>query len=196
MRAVTTILLVRHAESDWNVENRFQGHADRPLTRRGREQAERLAEELASERLDAIYTSPLRRARETAAIIALPHRLDPVPVPELQEIDVGRWSGLSRCEVESTFPDAFRRWVGGGEGWEDGESYPQMVRRVLTAVRQIAAQHPDGRILVVSHGGPIRAVHAAAAAMDVHAYRRLHRVEPNARVSAVTVEDGRITPID
>lgn len=193
---MTKILLVRHAESDWNVENRFQGHADRPLTHRGREQAERLAEDLASERLDGIYTSPLRRARETAEIVAAPHRLEPVSVPELQEIDVGGWSGLSRAEVESSFPDAFRRWVGGGEGWEEGESYPEMAARVLAAVKRIAAEYPGGHILIVSHGGPIRAVHAAAAGMEVHAYRRLHRVEPNARVSAVAVEDGRITPID
>lgn len=196
MLTVTTILLVRHAESDWNVENRFQGRADRPLTRRGREQAERLAEELARERLDGVYTSPLRRARQTAEIVAAHHGLEPVTVPELQEIDVGGWSGLSRAEVESGFPEAFRRWVGGGEGWDDGETYPQMAQRVLAAIRRIAADNPNGRVLVVSHGGPIRAIHAAAADMDVDAYRRLHRVEPNARVSAVTVENDRIAPID
>jgi broad specificity phosphatase PhoE len=196
MRVVTTILLARHAESDWNVENRFQGHVDRPLTPLGREQAERLADDLADAPLEAVYTSPLRRARETAEVVALRHGLDPITVADLREIDVGGWAGLSRAEVESRFPDAFRAWVGGGEGWENGESYPQMAARVLAAVQRIATEHPDGRILVVSHGGPIRAVHAAAAEMDVHAYRRLHRVEPNARVSAVAVEDGRITPID
>lgn len=190
------VLLARHAESDWNVENRFQGHADRPLTPRGREQAERLADDLAAKPLEAVYTSPLRRARETAALVAARHGLEAIAVAELREIDVGGWAGLSRAEVESRFPDAFRRWVGGGEGWEDGESYPQMAARVLAALQRIAAAHPDGRVLVVSHGGPIRAVHAAAANMDVHTYRRLHRVEPNARVSAVAVEDGRITPID
>jgi broad specificity phosphatase PhoE len=195
VHAVTTILLARHAESDWNVENRFQGHADRPLTERGREQAERLADELSESRLEAVYTSPLRRAHETAAIVAAPHGLEPVIVAELQEIDVGGWSGLSRAEVESRFPDAFRRWLGGGEGWEDGESYTEMAARVLAAVRRIAAEHAGGRVLVVSHGGPIRAVQAAAADTDVHTYRRLHRVERNARVSAVAVEDGRITPI-
>lgn len=193
---MTTVLLARHAESDWNVEKRFQGHADRPLTPRGREQAERLADDLADTPLEGVYTSPLRRARETAEVVAARHGLEAIAVAELREIDVGGWVGLSRAEVESKFPDAFRRWVGGGEGWEDGETYPQMAARVLAALQRIAAAHPDGRVLVVSHGGPIRAVHAAAAEMGVHAYRRLHMVEPNARVSAVAVEEGRITPID
>src|SRR5918994_5304372 len=175
MRAVTTILLVRHAESDWNVENRFQGHVDRPLTERGCEQAEQLAEELVEPPLDAVYTSPLRRARETADVVAARHGLEAIVVAELREIDVGGWAGLSRTEVESRFPDAFRRWVRGGEGWDDGESYTEMAARVVDAVLRIAEAHPGGaRVLVVSHGGPIRALHAAAARMDVHAYRRLY----------------------
>jgi broad specificity phosphatase PhoE len=194
---VTTLLLVRHAESDWNVENRFQGLTDRPLTDLGREQAERLAGELATARVDAVYTSPLRRARATAEILARRHGLEPTVVADLREIDVGGWAGLSRAEVESRYPDGFRRWIEGMEGWEGGESYSQMAARVVRAVTGIAEAHPrDAQVLVVTHGGPIRAVHAAAAGMEVHAYRRLHPVEPNAAVSTVAVEDGRITRID
>jgi broad specificity phosphatase PhoE len=193
---VTTVYLARHGESDWNVENRFQGSVDRPLTERGRVQARALASELADIPLEAVYTSPLRRAHETAEIVAAEKRLRAIPVAELSEIDVGAWAGLSRSEVESQFPEAFRRWVGGGEGWEDGESYASMSARVLAAVLRVAEGHPDRSVLVVSHGGPIRAVHAAAATLDVHAYRRLHRVEPNARLSAVAVENGEITRLD
>jgi broad specificity phosphatase PhoE len=193
---VTTVYLARHAESDWNVENRFQGSTDRPLTERGRAQARALAAELAEIPLEGVYASPLRRALETAEIVAAAKGLEAVAVAELREIDVGGWAGLSRSEVESRFPEAFRRWVGGGEGWEDGETYASMSARVLTAVRRLAEEHPDGSILVVSHGGPIRALHAAASALDVHAYRRLHRVEPNARLSVVAVENGEITRLD
>jgi broad specificity phosphatase PhoE len=193
---VTTVYLARHAESDWNVENRFQGNVDRPLTERGRAQARALAAELAHVPLEGVYTSPLRRALETAEIVAADKGLRPIAVAELSEIDVGGWAGLSRREVESQFPEAFRRWVGGGEGWEDGESYANMSARVLAAVIRVAEEHPDTSVLVVSHGGPIRALHAAAAAMDVHAYRRLHRVEPNARLSTVAVENGKITRLD
>ena len=193
---MTTVYLARHAESDWNVENRFQGSTDRPLTERGREQARALAAELAGIPLAAVYTSPLRRALDTARIVSAAQGLTPVARPELSEIDVGSWAGLSRGDVESRFPEAFRRWAGGGEGWEDGESYASMSARVLDAIRRVAEEHPDGIVLVVSHGGPIRAVHAAAARLDVYAHRRLRPVEPNARLSAVAVENGEITRLD
>ena len=190
---MTTVYLARHGESDWNAANRFQGHSDRPLTELGRQQAEALADKLAAvAELSAIYTSPLRRALDTAAVVAARTGLEPVPLRDLREVDVGAWAGLSRSEVEAQFPTAFRRWLDGGEGWEDGESYAAMSARVLRALLLAAEEHRGEQILVVSHGGPIRAIQAAAAGMDVHAYRKLHRVEPNAQLSRVTVSDGRL----
>jgi broad specificity phosphatase PhoE len=191
---VTTIFLARHGESDWNAANRFQGHSDRPLTKLGRRQAETLAELVAAENVDAIYSSPLIRALETARIVAARTGLDVVPVDDLCEVNTGSWSGLSRDEVAERFPEAFERWTSGGAGWEDGETYEDMAARTLRAVSRMAGAHPEGRILVVSHGGPIRAIQAAANGMDINAYRRLKPVEPNARLSAVAVEDGLITP--
>ena len=194
---MTTVYLARHGQSDWNAANRFQGHSDRPLTELGRGQAAALAEELESqEPLSAIYASPLRRALETASIVGARLGLEPVPVDDLREVDVGGWSGLSRNEVEERFPDAFRRWLDGGEGWEDGETYADMATRVMEALRLIAENHPEDTVLVVSHGGPIRAIHAIAAGMDVHEYRRLNRVEGNADVSRVAVEGGTISRLD
>ena len=194
---MTTVWLARHGESDWNAAKRFQGHSDRPLTPRGRRQAEALASELASSSsLSFIYTSPLRRALETAAVVGERVGLEPVPVEDLREVDVGSWTGLSRAEVEARFPDAFGRWLDGGEGWDDGETYAEMSARVLAALVRISGPHPGGDLLVVSHGGPIRAIQAAAAGMDVHAYRKLRRVEPNAGVSRVAVEGGKITRLD
>ena len=194
---MTTIYLARHGESDWNAANRFQGLSDRPLTELGRRQAEALADELAAAAApSAIYSSPLRRAFETAAIVGARTGLDPRPVDDLREVDVGGWAGLSRADVQSRFPDAFRRWLDGGEGWEDGETYADMSARVLAALAAIARSHPEEQVLVVSHGGPIRAIQAAAAGMDVHTYRKQHRVEPNARLSRVAVENGRITRLD
>jgi broad specificity phosphatase PhoE len=192
---VTTIFLARHGESDWNAANRFQGHSDRPLTDLGRRQAEELAEAVAAEKVDAIYSSPLSRALETARIVAMRTGLEVVEDEDLREVDTGGWSGLSREEVQRRFPEGFERWVSGGAGWEDGETYEEMAARTLEAVSRIAAAHPGGRVLVVSHGGPIRAIQAAANGMDIHEYRRLQPVEPNARLSAVAVEDGAITPL-
>jgi 2,3-bisphosphoglycerate-dependent phosphoglycerate mutase len=194
---VTTVYLARHGESDWNAANRFQGHSDRPLTALGRRQADALADEVAGLAvLTAIYTSPLRRAVDTAAVVGARIGLDPVPLEDLREVDVGAWTGLSRDEVAARFPDALDRWLAGGEGWEDGESYDAMASRVLAALGRIADAHPGEAVLVVSHGGPIRAVHAAAAGLDVHEYRRLRRVEPNARLSWVAVESGRVAKLD
>jgi broad specificity phosphatase PhoE len=194
---VTTVYLARHGESDWNAANRFQGHSDRPLTDLGRRQAEALADELAEvAALSAIYSSPLRRALETAAVVGARTGLEPVAQDDLREVDVGAWSGLSRAEVELRFPDEFRRWLDGGEGWTDGETYEEMASRVVSAVLSIAEAHPGGEVLVVSHGGPIRALQAAAAGLDVHSYRRLHRVTPNARLSRLAVENGRISRLD
>ena len=192
---MTTILLARHGESDWNRAKRWQGHADRPLTERGREQAHALADRLAATELDAVYSSDLERARETAEIVARSQGLDVHVLPELREVDVGSWSGLTRAEAERRFPDAFRRWAAGGEGWDDGETYEQLSERVLRAIRTIAADHPGERVLVVAHGGTIRAVHAAALGVDVHTYRRIRRVEPNATLSAVCVEGGELTEL-
>jgi broad specificity phosphatase PhoE len=194
---VTIVYLARHGESDWNAANRFQGHSDRPLTELGRRQAQALADELAEvSTLAAIYSSPLRRASETAFAVGERVRLEPVLVEDLREVDVGSWTGLTRAEVEARHPADFRRWLDGGEGWEDGESYAAMSARVLPALLGIAAGHEGDEILVISHGGPLRAIQAAAAGLELHEYRRLRRVEPNAGLSRVAVENGTIARLD
>src|SRR5437764_266405 len=135
------MLLVRHGETDWNRERRYQGHADRPLNETGREQAEALAEELAGERIDVVYTSDLLRARETAEIVAARLGADVVALRELREIDVGEWEGLTWPEIEERFPEGARRWHEHGFGWEAGETYDQLGERVVAALRRIAADH-------------------------------------------------------
>jgi broad specificity phosphatase PhoE len=192
---VTTLLLARHGETDWNRARRWQGHADRPLTERGRAQAAALAERLADVALDDVYSSDLRRARETAVVVAARQGLEVIELRHLREVDVGSWEGLTREEAEAGFPEGYRRWLAGGTGWEDGETYEEMSARVLAAVGRIARANEGGRALVVSHGGPIRAIHAAALGLAVDAYRRIRPVEPNARLSAVCVEDGRLTEL-
>jgi broad specificity phosphatase PhoE len=192
---MTTLLLARHGQSDWNDEHRWQGHADRPLTEKGRAQAVALAERLAHIDLAAVYSSDLRRARETAGAVAARQGLRVETTPDLREVDVGSWSGLTREEAQERFPEAYQRWLNGGTGWDDGENYAAMSRRVLAAVRRIAAAREGEQVLVVSHGGPLRAIHAAALGLDVEAYRRIRPVEPNARLSAVCMEDGALTEL-
>lgn len=191
----TTILLARHGESDWNHSKRWQGFADRPLTDRGRQQAAELAGRLEDTELDAVYSSDLQRARETAEIVAQTKGLTVETTPDLREVDVGSWSGLTRAEAEARYPELYARWLHGGEGWEDGETYEQLGERVIRAVRRIAQAHGGERVLVVAHGGTIRAIHAAALGIDIHSYRRIQRVEPNATLSAVCVDEGRLTEL-
>jgi probable phosphoglycerate mutase len=154
---VTRILLARHGETDWNRVGRWQGHADPPLNDAGRSQAGELAERLAGDGIAAIYSSDLARASETARVVADRLGLGVVEDPRLREIDVGSWSGLTRAEVEQRFPEGYARWLGGEIG-HDGETREQLTSRVVAAVETIAAEHPDRTILVVTHGGTIRAL--------------------------------------
>jgi broad specificity phosphatase PhoE len=142
---VTTLLLVRHGETDWNAEGRIQGHADVPLNARGLEQAKELAGRLGGEAIDTIYASDLSRARVTAEIVGAALGVPVVIDPDLREIDVGAVEGLTFEEGRSL-------------GWQ-GELKEDHAERILRAIRRIAEQHPGGRVLVVTHGGSMRRVH-------------------------------------
>jgi phosphoserine phosphatase len=194
----TTITLARHGETDWNAERRFQGHADPPLNERGREQARALAGALGDTPLKAIYSSDLRRSEETARIVGDARGIEPEPRSELREIDVGEWSGLTFPEIEERYPEGVRRHREGGDGWEEGEPHAAMQQRVVTAVRRIASEHPDESVLVVIHGGTMRALMAAAEAVDFPTYRRSHTGNSfeNGSFVRIAVENGELTRLD
>ena len=154
---MTRILLARHGETDWNRIGRWQGHADLPLNDAGRGQAVELAERLAGDGIAAIYTSDLMRASQTARVVADRLGLAVIEDAGLREIDVGSWSGFTRAEVEQRFPEGYARWLDGEIG-HDGETREELTERVVGAVERIAAAHPDDTILVVTHGGAIRAL--------------------------------------
>jgi broad specificity phosphatase PhoE len=189
---VTTILLARHGETDWNREYRFQGHADPPLNATGRAQASELSGTLARETLAAVYSSPLRRAFETAEIVAAPHGLEPRAVEALREVDVGSWQALTRAEVEGRFPAQYARWLDFGQGWDDGETYEEMARRVVQALLELAASHERERILAVTHGGPIRAALAFADGVPYAEARRRGPSIGNVFAAELEVEAGAI----
>jgi broad specificity phosphatase PhoE len=178
----TTLLLARHGETDWNRDRIWQGHSDMPLNDAGRAQAHALAEELANESFDAVYSSDLVRAHETARIVAERHGLDVTAVPDLREVNVGSWEGLNEEEIRHRFPGAARG------GWENGETYEQMGRRVIEALRRIADTHAGERILVVTHGGPLRAV--------LHHCSAEHEGSiPNCHVLRVVARDGSVLEV-
>jgi broad specificity phosphatase PhoE len=192
----TTIVLVRHGETDWNRENRFQGHADVPLNDAGRAQARLLAHELEGESFVAAYSSPLARALETATIVAEPHGLEVHASPALMEVDVGSWSGLDRDHVQARFPEGYARWIEHGHGWDDGESYEELGDRVVEGLCEIAASHPHETVLAVTHGGPIRSALAAADGLAFWDLRRSSTVLENCAVVRVAVRDGKLERVD
>jgi XTP/dITP diphosphohydrolase len=158
--APTSFLLIRHAESVWNAEDRWQGHADPPLSARGIAQAEALGHSLAVERVDALISSDLTRARQTAEILGRALGLAPRCDPRLRELDVGRWAGLTRGEIEACDADALKRFeaedpdlCAGG-----GESRTQIRTRVRRAFRALAEEFPGARVIVVTHLGVVRAL--------------------------------------
>jgi broad specificity phosphatase PhoE len=149
---VTTLLFVRHGETDWNAEGRLQGQTDRPLSDYGRRQAQQLAGGLESEEIEAIYSSDLARARETAEIVGERLGLTVELDPDLREKDWGTWEGLTALERDRV------EFV--------GESTEEHQERMLRALRRISERHPgERRVLVVTHGGSMRRVQTAAMGM-------------------------------
>jgi broad specificity phosphatase PhoE len=174
---MTTILvLARHGETDWNRERRLQGWADPPLNELGRAQARELAASLNGTRIDAIYSSDLRRASETAQIVASELEL---PVREnrcLREVDLGSWSGKLREEVA-------------GQMRSDGESREDLRDRVVASVLGIAADHPAETLLIVSHGGALRA-------LEKHATGRDARPLANCETFTMQAENGSLALVE
>lgn len=156
----TRVFLVRHGETDWNRELRVMGQVDIPLNERGRAQARRTAELLAREDFAAIYSSDLSRAVETAQILAAPHRLDIITLPELREAFYGAWEGLTRDEVLKKFPEEYQMRRTDPENFRPsaGESRKELYERASKIFVELVARHPKQKILIVSHGGTIRAI--------------------------------------
>jgi len=178
----TTLLLVRHGETDWNRDRLIQGHTDVPLNENGREQSRRLAETLDG-RVDAIYSSDLSRAVETATILAARSGLAVQVEKDLREKHFGTWEGLTDAVALERFPEAR------GGSWGDGETTDEMAARVVSALREITGAHAGKTVLVVTHGGPIRAVlRASGVAPDGPI--------GNCSLIALAAEDGEFRPID
>jgi broad specificity phosphatase PhoE len=157
---MTRILLARHGETMWNREGRWQGHADIELDPAGRRQARALGARLAGEGIDALYTSDLARAMETAAAIAAVTGVEAAVDPDLREVDVGDWSGLTRADVRARDPQWHAAWERGeAPAYPGGETYAQLYARATAAFGRIVAAHPGGAtVVVVCHGGTIRAI--------------------------------------
>jgi broad specificity phosphatase PhoE len=172
---MTTLVLIRHGQTDWNVEGRWQGQADPPLNDRGREQARRAAEYQRRYGFAALYSSDLRRAMETAQVIGMEMGLDVIPEPRLREVNLGRWQGRLSADIQAQYPDEFRRWHESPLTAHppDGEDIPTLAARVLQAINEIIARHPKRRVGIVSHELPIAVVLCYAARLGLEHLRSM-----------------------
>jgi glucosyl-3-phosphoglycerate phosphatase len=180
------LLLVRHGETALNSERRWQGQHDAPLSATGRAQAQALASRIARLSPAALYSSDLPRARETAGAIAALTGLEPALDARLREVDVGEWLGLTPEEVEARYPEGYGRWLAGGTGWDQGESYLDMAARGVAAVRELASAQAGAAapVVCVTHGGVIRAIVMHVLGLPADA-RRLLATGPTATVTSI-----------
>ena len=169
----TRVVAIRHGETEWNVAARIQGHTDIALNERGRWQAARLAQALADEAFDAVYTSDLQRARDTAAALARACSAALVEEPALREREFGCFEGLTFDEIDGRWPEAAQRWRQRDPafGPEGGETLEAFYARSVAAVDRLVQRHPGGAIAVVSHGGVLDCLHRAATRQSLQAPR-------------------------
>ena len=148
------LILIRHGETEWNKQRRIQGcRSDTRLSQKGLEQADRLAAVLRKERLDAIYASPMKRASETAQIIAEACKLQVHVFNELREIDAGELDGLFERELTGPYETAWKEFRNGNASTPlpGGESLQDVRKRTSWAVDRMLEKHIDGTVLVVAH---------------------------------------------
>ncbi len=169
----TRVFLIRHGATVLSAEDRFAGATDIELSEEGVSQAERLAARLSEEPLVAVYASPLRRALDTASIVARPHGLTPLVRDGLREMNHGRWEGLHRSEIETRYPEEFARWEAdpftfAPEGGEPGRS---VMARALPVLREIVEHQAGKTVAVVAHKATIRLLISSLLGMDPRGYR-------------------------
>lgn len=170
---MTRLFLVRHGATQLTAENRFAGAIGVELSEEGREQARHLARRLSSEKLGAIYASPLSRTRETAEILAEPHQMKVELRDGLREISHGHWEGLTRTEVEQRFGGEYASWESDPFTFAPtgGESGVEVLARSLPVIREIVTRHEGDHVLVVSHKATLRLLLSSLLGFDARGYR-------------------------
>lgn len=190
--------VVRHGESTWNAERRWQGQADPPLSEAGRAQAESVALRYQGTTLDMIWSSDLTRARDTAEAVARPMGLDVKTLPAMREMDIGTWAGLTRKEIAVRFPDEWEAVESGGDPVRGGgENRARLMTRVRDAFTSLVAASLAANarhVMLVTHGGVVREIALMALGLEVEGMSAVRRLAApdNASVSVVATA-GRVS---
>lgn len=184
------VYFIRHGQTDWNVQRRFQGGQDIPLNETGREQARQIAARFVGTRLSRIYHSPLSRARETAEIVCACAQAELVSVPELREIGMGDWEGMDFAQAKVQTPEAYAHYMADRKhvAPPHGESYEALQARALRAMEPILA-HETADFAVVAHGAIFKALFCAYMHIDLSHMDGFDVA--NASVSVVNFKNGQ-----
>jgi len=173
------LLLVRHGTTEYNTSHRFLGQSDVGLSPSGWRQVERLRQRLASERIDAAYSSDLQRAWQTAEVIAAGHRLDIIPCPELREVNYGSCEGLTFEEIGRRHPDVAEKCINFTLelAFPGGESFREFIERTLTFLGRLARHGPAETVLIASHNGPLKVLVCRLLGIDMGHWWQI-RIDP------------------
>ena len=189
---MTELLFIRHGETDWNRQQRFQGQIDVPLNAQGHAKAARLAARLAGEPPDAFFTSDLLRARETAAPLALAWGREPLAVPGLREQAFGIFEGLDLATITAGHADLWQRWLEQSADFAlpGGESLRQFHGRVMATVHALVTAQAGRRLAVVTHGGVLDMLWRSAMDLPLGGPRECEI--PNTGINRLRWTDGRL----
>lgn len=189
---MTKLILVRHGQTEWNHNMKYQGHADTCLSPIGEQQARLLARRLQDVPFTAVYASDLKRAFDTAKIVAASHNLSVQVMPQLREIKFGDWEGLTSAEIEARWPDGLRRLYTEPETLiiPGGETFRQLRQRAVGAVHTLVQRHPHDTVVVVSHGGTIRTIICATLGISLNRVWNIR--QDNTAVNILEYYDDRV----
>jgi alpha-ribazole phosphatase len=192
------LLLVRHGETDWNLNRRYQSYSDIPLNQNGIQQAQSLAKRLSKEQIDSIHSSDIPRATETARYIASEY--EPILTiqydPRWRELSFGKWEGLNHVELRAKWQTEANAW------YEDpvnispsnGETLLQLAERVRSVLDELKIKHKDETALIVTHGGTIQVLLCTLLGVDLSRYWQFH-VKPASLTEFHLYEAGAILDV-
>jgi len=190
---MTEIILARHGETEWNVGEIFRGRADVELNETGIKQAELLAEYLRSANIEAVYSSPLKRALRTAEMVASYHQLEVEIAPGLIDFDFGKWQGLPYQEVKEKYRELYIKWIEYPDKVKmpAGESLDDVRKRATGVIDEVIAKKYEGAVVLVAHRVVNKVLICALLGLDNSHFWNIR--QDTAGITTVTYENGRFT---
>ena len=188
----TTIYLIRHGQTVWNLETRMQGHKDSPLTKIGLTQAQRLHERLRNEKIDLIYSSESKRAYDTAKVIQGNRNIPFYICKELKEINMGKWEGMKQSDIVNNYPEAWNDFWNNPEKYvpiDEGESYEKLKDRVIPEIKHIISSNQGKNIMIVTHRITLKVIMSYFKNQNIHEICNNPDIDPTS-LSKISICNG------